>query len=144
MNIETLENENIEIVELPLPPGIPQSIIARLLDICNIEYEVKKDEILDKEYPILYGSPENIENAKKFIILFTETRLALRDIARLARRFKTTANLYTEDDELKYVLGIVANDVTNKDKIEILDSKPEGEFETIKICDKDLHVHIID
>jgi len=70
--------------------------------------------------------------------------LALRDIARLARRFKTTANLYTEDDELKYVLGIVANDVTNKDKIEILDSKPEGEFETIKICDKDLHVHIID
>ncbi|WP_040682814.1 hypothetical protein [Methanothermococcus thermolithotrophicus] len=139
-----MENENIEIVELPLPPGIPQSIIARLLDICNIEYEVKKDEILDKEYPILYGSPENIENAKKFIILFTETRLALRDIARLARRFKTTANLYTEDDELKYVLGIVANDVTNKDKIEILDSKPEGEFETIKICDKDLHVHIID
>lgn len=142
MNIETLENENIEIVELPLPPGIPQSIIARLLDICNIEYEVKKDEILDKEYPILYGNPENIENAKKFIILFTETRLALRDIARLARRFKTTAKLYTEDDELKYVLGIVANDVTNKDKIEILDNRPDGEFETVKICDKDLYVHI--
>ncbi len=132
-----------DIVELQIPPGIPQSIIVRIIEACGVNYDVKKDELFNKEYPIIYGNKENIENAKKYFILFTETKLALRDIARLARRFKTSVKLYTDDEDLRYALGLISNDITNKDKIEILEEKLESEdFETIDICGKTVYVYV--
>lgn len=132
-----------DIVELQIPPGIPQSIIVRIIEACGVNYDVKKDELFNKEYPIIYGKKENIENAKKYFILFTETKLALRDIARLARRFKTSVKLYSDDEDLRYALGLISNDITNKDKIEILEEKLESEdFETIDICGKTVYVYV--
>ena len=131
------------IAEIQIPPGIPQSIIARVIETCGVNYEVKKDELFDREYPILYGEKENIENAKRYFILFTEAKLALRDIARLARRFKTKVKIYAEDDDLRYVIGLVSNDITNRDKIEVLDEKLESEdFETIDICGKTVYIYV--
>ena len=86
---------------------------------------------------------ENIENAKRYFIVFTEAKLALRDIARLARRFKTKVKIYAEDDDLRYVVGLVSNDITNRDKIEVLDEKLESEdFETIDICGKTVYIYV--
>ena len=131
------------ISEIQIPPGIPQSIVVRVIETCGVNYEVKKDELFDKEYPILYGEKENIENAKRYFILFTEAKLALRDIARLARRFKTKVKIYAEDDDLRYVIGLVSNDITNRDKIEVLDEKLESEdFETIDICGKTVYIYV--
>ena len=131
------------ISEIQIPPGIPQSIVVRVIETCGVNYEVKKDELFDREYPILYGEKENIENAKRYFILFTEAKLALRDIARLARRFKTKVKIYAEDDDLRYVIGLVSNDITNRDKIEVLDEKLESEdFETIDICGKTVYIYV--
>ena len=131
------------IAEIQIPPGIPQSIIARVIETCGVNYEVKKDELFDREYPILYGEKENIENAKRYFIVFTEAKLALRDIARLARRFKTKVKIYAEDDDLRYVMGLVSNDITNRDKIEVLEEKLESEdFETIDICGKTVYIYV--
>jgi hypothetical protein len=131
------------IAEIQIPPGIPQSIIVRVIETCGVNYEVKKDELFDREYPILYGEKENIENAKRYFILFTEAKLALRDIARLARRFKTKVKIYAEDDDLRYVVGLVSNDITNRDKIEVLEEKLESEdFETIDICGKTVYIYV--
>ena len=131
------------IAEIQIPPGIPQSIIVRVIETCGVNYEVKKDELFDREYPILYGEKENIENAKRYFILFTEAKLALRDIARLARRFKTKVKIYAEDDDLRYVIGLVSNDITNRDKIEVLEEKLESEdFETIDICGKTVYIYV--
>jgi len=131
------------ISEIQIPPGIPQSIVVRVIETCGVNYEVKKDELFDKEYPILYGEKENIENAKRYFILFTEAKLALRDIARLARRFKTKVKIYAEDDDLRYVIGLVSNDITNRDKIEVLEEKLESEdFETIDICGKTVYIYV--
>ena len=131
------------IAEIQIPPGIPQSIIARVIETCGVNYEVKKDELFDKEYPILYGEKENIENAKRYFIVFTEAKLALRDIARLARRFKTKVKIYAEDDDLRYVVGLVSNDITNRDKIEVLEEKLESDdFETIDICGKTVYIYV--
>ena len=131
------------ISEIQIPPGIPQSIVVRVIETCGVNYEVKKDELFDKEYPILYGEKENIENAKRYFIVFTEAKLALRDIARLARRFKTKVKIYAEDDDLRYVIGLVSNDITNRDKIEVLDEKLESEdFETIDICGKTVYIYV--
>ncbi|WP_421078489.1 hypothetical protein Mjas_04085 [Methanothermococcus sp. Ax23] len=131
------------IVEIPLPPGIPQSVIVRVIETCGVNYEVKKDELFDKEYPVLYGEKENIENAKSYLILFTEAKLALRDIARLARRFKTKVKVYADDEDLKPVIELISNDITNKDKIEILDEKLDSEdFETIDVCGKTVYIFV--
>ena len=131
------------ISEIQIPPGIPQSIVVRVIETCGVNYEVKKDELFDKEYPILYGEKENIENAKRYFIVFTEAKLALRDIARLARRFKTKVKIYAEDDDLRYVVGLVSNDITNRDKIEVLEEKLESEdFETIDICGKTVYIYV--
>ena len=131
------------ISEIQIPPGIPQSIVVRVIETCGVNYEVKKDELFDREYPILYGEKENIENAKRYFILFTEAKLALRDIARLARRFKTKVKIYAEDDDLRYVIGLVSNDITNRDKIEVLEEKLESEdFETIDICGKTVYIYV--
>jgi hypothetical protein len=131
------------ISEIQIPPGIPQSIVVRVIETCGVNYEVKKDELFDKEYPILYGEKENIENAKRYFIVFTEAKLALRDIARLARRFKTKVKIYAEDDDLRYVIGLVSNDITNRDKIEVLEEKLESEdFETIDICGKTVYIYV--
>jgi hypothetical protein len=133
--------ENIE--EIQIPPGIPQSIIVRVIETCGVNYEIKKDELFDREYPILYGEKENIENAKKYFILLTEAKLALRDIARLARRFKTKVRVYSEDEELNYILGLVSDDITNKDKIEIINHKLDSEdFEIINICGKSVYIYV--
>ena len=131
-------------VELPIKPGIPQSIIVRVMEICGVEYKLKDANMFDNKYPVLYGSRENIENAKEYLKLFTEVRLLLRDIARLARRFNTVAKIYTEDDDLKYIMGIVSQDVTNRDKLEILDKVPESkeDCETLDLCEKKIYVYV--
>ncbi len=151
-NSENFLEENI--LEIQIPPGIPQSIVVRVIETCGVNYEIKKDELFDREYPIIYGDKKNIENAKRYFILFTEAKLALRDIARLARKFKTKAELYTDDEELRYILELVSNDITNKDRIKILD-RPKGfgdsnnsnnlkskDFETIDICGKTVYVYV--
>ena len=131
-------------VELPIKPGIPQSIIVRVMEICGVEYKLKDANMLDNKYPVLCGSRENIENAKEYLKLFTEVRLLLRDIARLARRFNTVAKIYTEDDDLKYIMEIVSQDVTNRDKLEILDKVPESkeDCETLDLCGKKIYVYV--
>ncbi|MBW9222482.1 hypothetical protein KKP97_05495 [Methanothermococcus sp. SCGC AD-155-C09] len=133
-----------DIVELPIKPGIPQSILVRVMEICGVEYKLKDANMLDNKYPVLYGSRENIENAKEYLKLFTEVRLLLRDIARLARRFNTVAKIYTEDDDLKYIMEIISQDVTNRDKLEILDKVPESneDCETLDLCGKKIYVYV--
>ncbi|AEH06807.1 hypothetical protein [Methanothermococcus okinawensis] len=143
MNTDDNFNNTSNRTELPIPPGIPQSIIIRVIETCGVNYEIKKDELFDKEYPVLYGDKDNIENAKSYLILFTEAKLALRDIARLARRFKKEVKVYTNDEDLKHAIELVLNDITNKDKIEILNEKLDSEdFETINICGKTLYVFV--
>jgi hypothetical protein len=140
---ESFEDMLNNIEEIPIPPGISQSIIVRIMELCGVEYEVKTDEILDKEYPVIFGDKESIEKAKKYFVLFTEVKLALRDIARLTRRFKSTVKLYTNDEELKKVIGILLNDIVNGDKIELINEKPDtNDFELINICGKDVFVFV--
>ncbi|HIP16994.1 MAG TPA: hypothetical protein EYG76_01650 [Methanothermococcus okinawensis] len=131
-------------VELPIKPGIPQSVIVRVMEICGVEYKLKDTNMLDNKYPVLYGSRENIENAKKYLKLFTESKLVLRDIARLARRFNTVAKIYTEDDDLKYIMEIVSQNVTNRDKLKILEKVPESneDCETLDLCGKKIYVYV--
>ncbi|ABO35514.1 conserved archael hypothetical protein [Methanococcus maripaludis C5] len=143
-NIENeTENENEEqIIEVPLPPGLPQSIIGRLSCVCDIGYEIKKDEMRDKEYPVITGTQEQIDYVKDYIFLFTELKLALREISRLARRFKTDVKLFTEDEELQYVLGFAVQDVSGRDRFEIVVEKPEGEGEKIVVLEREFYVYI--
>ncbi|ABR56782.1 hypothetical protein [Methanococcus aeolicus] len=132
---------NVE--EIPILPGISQSIIVRIMELCGVEYEVKTDEVLDKEYPVIFGDKENIEKAKKYFILFTEVKLALRDIARLTRKFNSPVKLYSDDEELKNVIGTLLNDVVNGDKIKLINEKLDTEdFELINICGKDIFVFV--
>jgi len=58
-----MEKDNV--VEIPIPPGIPQSVIVRVMETCGVDYQIKKDPVLDREYPVLSGYPEQIEDAKK-------------------------------------------------------------------------------
>ncbi|HIQ32175.1 MAG TPA: hypothetical protein EYH55_01665 [Methanothermococcus okinawensis] len=130
-------------VEIVIPPGIPQSVIYRVMEICGVDFQVKKDPILDREYPVLSGYPEQIEEAKRYLKLFTEAKLALRDIATLARRYKTVAKVYTEDEELSHVLSIAYQDMANKKWIEICREKPsDGEYEILEICGKKVFVYV--
>lgn len=62
--------------------------------------------------------------------------MTLRDIARLARRFKVKAKIYTDDEDLRYILDVLSNDIANKDYIEIVEEMPEGDKEVIEIGDK--------
>lgn len=135
-----------DIKEFKIPPGIPLSIIQRLCESCGVGYDVRKDELFDKEYPVIYGSPENIENAKKYLILFTECRLSLRDIARLLRKHNIDKiYLYTDDEDLKYALSVSLKDVLFNDRMEIVDGKDILEnknYEKIEICGKPLYIII--
>ncbi|EHP87078.1 hypothetical protein [Methanotorris formicicus] len=137
-----MEDMDNQIIEMPIPPGLPQSIIARLLEMCNVKFDIRTDEIHDVKYPVLCGTLEDLKIAKEYLELTTETKLALREIARLARKFKTKVKLYTNDDEYKYILEIIANDIANKDKIEVVEKEPEGEYETVKVLDKEIKVYI--
>ncbi|ABR55305.1 conserved archael hypothetical protein [Methanococcus vannielii SB] len=141
-NERNFENENIDIIEIPLPPGIPQSVIGRLSCINGIGYEIRKNEMMDKEYPVITGTKEQIDYVKEYMALFTELKLALRDISRLARRFKTEVKLYCEEEELRYILSFAVSDVSGKERFFVLDEKPEGEYEKIVILDKEIFVYI--
>ncbi|HID47249.1 MAG TPA: hypothetical protein EYH15_02695 [Methanothermococcus okinawensis] len=130
-------------VEIVIPPGIPQSVIYRVMEICGVNYQIKKDPVLDREYSVLSGYPEQIEEAKKYLKLFTEAKLALRDISRLARRYKTLAKLYTEDEELRGILSVASQDIANREWIEVCKEKPlDGEYETLEICGKKVYVYV--
>jgi len=139
---KNLENENQEIIEIPLPPGLPQSIVGRLTCVCDIGYEIRRNELMDKEYPVLTGTKEQIEYVKDYMNLFTELKLALRDVSRLARRFKTDVKLYAEEDELRYILSFAVCDVSGKSRLEVIEEKPEGDFEKIVVLDKEIFVYI--
>ncbi|MBA2868990.1 hypothetical protein [Methanococcus maripaludis] len=142
-NETEIENEESEqIIEVPLPPGLPQSVIGRLTCVCDIGYEIKKDEMMDKEYPIIKGTQEQIDYVKDYIFLFTELKLALREISRLARRHKMDVKLFTDDDELQYVLGFAVQDVSGRDRFEVLMEKPEGEGEKIVILEREFYVYL--
>ncbi|MBA2862243.1 hypothetical protein [Methanococcus maripaludis] len=137
------ENENSEqVIEVPLPPGLPQSVIGRLACVCNIGYEIKKDEMMDREYPVITGTQEQLDYVKDYIFLFTELKLTLREISRLARRFKTDVKLYTDDDELQYVLGFAVQDVSGRDRFEIIMERPEGEGEKIVVLEREFFVYL--
>jgi len=142
--MDEIDNLLDNIVEIPIPPGISQSILVRIMELCNVQYEVKNDEIMQKEYPVIFGEKENIEKAKKYFILFTEAKLALRDIGRLIRRFKANkVKLYCEDATLNNVINILLNDIPNGDKIEVSSEKIENEdFEEISICGKPVLVFV--
>uniref|UniRef100_A9A6L0 Uncharacterized protein n=1 Tax=Methanococcus maripaludis (strain C6 / ATCC BAA-1332) TaxID=444158 RepID=A9A6L0_METM6 len=148
MEIEkNIENENIneeseQLIEVPLPPGLPQSIVGRLSCVCDVAYEIKKDELMDKEYPIIKGTKEQIDYVRDYIFLFTELKLALREISRLARRFKTDVKLFTEDEELQYVLGFAVQDVSGRDRFEIIVEKPEEEGEKIVVLEREFYVYL--
>ena len=135
-------NQDNQIVEMPIPPGLPQSIIIRLLEICNVRFDLRKDEIHDIKYPVLCGTLEDLKIAKEYLELVTETKLALREIARLARKFKTKVKLYTNDNEYRYILEIIANDIASKDRIEVVEEEVEGECEVVKVLDKEIKVYI--
>jgi len=144
---ENMENFNfkcydIDEKEIPIPPGLPQSIIARLVEMCNVKFDLREDEIYNVKYPVLVGKEENLKEAKKYLELITETKLALRDIARLARKFMVKAKIYTDDENLKYILDVLSNDVANRDYIEVVDEMPEGDKEVIEIKDKKIYVGI--
>ena len=130
-------------VEIPIPPGIPQSVIFRVMETCGVDYLIKKDPVLDREFPVLSGYPEQIEDAKRYLKLFTEIKLALRDIALLGRRYKTVAKIYTEDEELRHILNIASQDIANRDWIEVLgEEPPKGECETLEICGKKVYIYV--
>ncbi|HIP15575.1 MAG TPA: hypothetical protein EYG77_00020, partial [Methanothermococcus okinawensis] len=127
----------------PIPPGIPQSIIFRVVETCGVDYRIKRDPVLNREYPILSGYPEQIEDAKRYLKLFTEVKLVLRDIALLGRRYKTVAKIYTEDEELRHILSIVSQDIANRNWIELCEEKPiSGECETLEICEKKVYIYV--
>jgi len=131
------------IVEIPIPPGIPQSIIFRVVETCGVDYRIKRDPVLNMEYPVLSGYPEQIEDAKRYLKLFTEVKLVLRDIALLGRRYKTVAKIYTEDEELRHILSIVSQDIANRNWIELCEEKPiSGECETLEICEKKVYIYV--
>ena len=131
-------------VEIPIPPGIPQSVIFRVMEICGVDYRIKNDPMLNRECPVLSGYPEQIEDAKRYLKLFTEVKLALRDIALLGRRFKTVGKIYTEDEELRYILSIASQDIANRKWIEICKEKPlnNREYETLTVCGKRIYVYV--
>ncbi|ACV24223.1 hypothetical protein [Methanocaldococcus fervens] len=131
---------DIDEKEIPIPPGLPQSIIARLIELCNVKFDLREDELYNVKYPVLIGKEENLKEAKKYLNLITEAKLALRDIAKLARKFKVKAKIYTDDEDLKYILDILKNDIANKDYIEIVEEMPEGDKEVIEIGDKKVYV----
>ncbi len=133
---------DIDEKELVLPPGLPQSIIARLIELCDVKFDVREDEFYNVKYPVLIGKEEQLKKAKEYLKLLTEAKLALRDIARLARKFKVKAKVYTDDEELKYILNVLSNDIANRDYIEIVEEMPEGEKEVIEILDKKIYVGI--
>ncbi|ADC69394.1 conserved hypothetical protein [Methanocaldococcus sp. FS406-22] len=128
--------------EIPIPPGLPQSIIARLLEICNVKFDIREDEVYNVKYPVLIGKEKDLEEAKKYLELITESKLALRDIARLARRFKVKAKIYTDDEDFRYILDVLSSDIANKDYIEVVEDMPEGEKEVIEIGNKKIYVGI--
>ena len=136
-----MEKDNV--VEIPIPPGIPQSVIVRVMETCGVDYQIKKDPVLDREYPVLSGYPEQIEDAKKYLKLFTEVKLALRDIALLGRRYRTVSKIYTEDKELRHILSVASQDIANREWIEVCEEKPtDGECETLEICGKKVYIYV--
>ena len=60
-------NQDNQIVAMPIPPGLPQSIIIRLLEICNVRFDLRKDEIHDIKYPVLCGTLEDLKIAKEYL-----------------------------------------------------------------------------
>jgi hypothetical protein len=144
---ENMENFNfkcydIDEKEIPVPPGLPQSIIARLVELCNVKFDIREDEMYNVKYPVLVGKEKDLEEARKYLELITEAKLALRDIARLARKFKVKAKIYTDDENLRYILDVLSNDVANRNYIEVVDEMPEGDKEVIEIKDKKIYVGI--
>ena len=133
---------DIDEKEIPVPPGLPQSIIARLVELCNVKFDIREDEMYDVKYPVLIGKEEDLEEAKKYLCIITEAKLVLRDIARLAKKFKVKAKIYTDDENLRYILDVLSNDIANKNYIEIVDEMPEGDKEVIEIGDKKIYVGI--
>ncbi|ENN95881.1 hypothetical protein J422_05414 [Methanocaldococcus villosus KIN24-T80] len=125
-------------MELKLPPGLPQSIIARVIEFCNVNYDIREDPALGVKYPVLIGDEESLEKAKEYLKLITELKLALRDIARLARKHKIKAKVYAEDENIRELLKIIKNDIANREFVEVVDEKIEGEV--IEVLDKKLIV----
>ncbi|NPA63294.1 MAG: hypothetical protein GXN95_07095 [Methanococci archaeon] len=132
---------DIDEKEIIIPPGLPQSVIARLVEICNVKFDVREDELYNVKYPVLIGKEKDLEEAKKYLQLITEAKLALRDIARLARKYNIKAKVYAEDENLRYILNELKNDIANRNFIEIVEEKPE-DSEVVNVADKKIYVGV--
>ncbi len=126
---------NIDEEELILPPGIPESVIARVVEICNLRYEPREEPLA----MVLIGKKENLEKAKKYLALITELKLFLRDLARLSKKHNIKSHIYTDDNEVRYLLEKIINDIANSEYIEIANELPD-EYEVINILDKKIYV----
>ncbi|MCS3900947.1 hypothetical protein [Methanococcus voltae] len=136
-----LNNPEFEVIEVKIPAGLPQSVIGRMLSNYDVQHEIKKDEITQQEYPVLFGFKKNVEEAMEHVVLYTEMRLALRDIARLSKLHKIPVKLYSKDETVNHILTVAIQDCLKAD-IEIVNEELEQEFEVIQVLDNDIQVYI--
>ncbi|MBP2172902.1 hypothetical protein [Methanococcus voltae] len=134
-------NPEFDIIEVKIPAGLPQSVIGRLLSNYEVQHEVKKDEITQQEYPVLFGFKKNVEEAMANVVLYTEMRFALRDIARLSKFHKIPVKLYSKDENVQHILSVAIQDCLKAD-IEIINTELDQESEIIKVLDNEIYVYI--
>ncbi|WP_423793174.1 hypothetical protein ACPB8Q_02885 [Methanocaldococcus indicus] len=136
---ENIKMYDLDDKELIIPPGIPESVIARVVEMCNVRFDVKEDEINNTKYMVLVGKEENLEKAKKLLSIITELKLLLRDLARMGRRHKLKVNIYVDDENIRYILSKIINDVANKEYLNLAEELPD-DYEIIKIKDIPIYV----
>ncbi|MBP2143724.1 hypothetical protein J2127_000892 [Methanococcus voltae] len=134
-------NPEFEIMEVKIPAGLPQSVIGRLLSNYEVQHEIKKDEITQQEYPVLFGFKKNVEEAMSNVVLYAEVRFALRDIARLSKFHKLPVKLYSKDETVQHILSVAIQDCLKAD-IEVINNELEQESEIIKVLDNEIYVYI--